>query len=101
MRHKPGGQRSDCPTSRIVDGEIKWHFVYFPVTSPSTCSRGVARNIERGFLNVYARENNINIYDLSTKLRVVSGLINHNCVACCNTCCNSLDSSTSLQYFDV
>ena len=36
--------------------------------------RGVARNIERGFLNVCARENNINIHNLSAKLRVVSGL---------------------------
>ena len=49
-------------------------------------TRGVARNIERGCLNVCARENNINIHDLSGKLRVVSGLINHNYVACCNTC---------------
>ena len=37
--------------------------------------RGVARNKERGFLNVCARENNVNIHDLSAKLHVVSGLI--------------------------
>ena len=61
--------------------------------------RGVARNIERGVLNVCARENNINIHNLSAKLRVVSGLIDHNCVACCNTCCNSLDSSTFASVF--
>ena len=61
--------------------------------------RGVARNIERGFLNVCARENNINIHDLSAKLRVVSRLINRNCVACCNMCCNSLDSSTFASVF--
>ena len=57
--------------------------------------RGVARNIERGFLNVCARENNINIHNLSAKLRVVSGLYLH----ACNTCCNSLDSSTFASVF--
>ena len=46
-----------------------------------------------------ARENNINTHNLSAKLHVVSGLINHNCVAYCNTCCNSLDSSTFASVF--
>ena len=43
--------------------------------------------------------NNINIHNLSAKLRVVSGVINHNSVACCNTCCNSPDSSTFASIF--